>query len=110
MTKFSRIDAVLQDAVARGAVAGVVALAGDAGGTRYEAGFGRRDLASTAMMDPDSVVWFASMTKIITSVAAMQLVERGRLSLDGPIAEILPGLANPQDLALAALYGMGGGR
>ncbi len=96
MTKFSRIDAVLQDAVARGAVAGVVALAGDAGGTRYEAGFGRRDLASTAMMDPDSVVWFASMTKIITSVAAMQLVERGRLSLDGPIAEILPGLANPQ--------------
>ncbi len=90
------IDDVLREAVARGAVAGVVALAGDANGTFYEAGFGRRDLAAETAMDPASVVWFASMTKIITSVAAMQLVERGLLSLDGPIADILPGLANPQ--------------
>jgi methyl acetate hydrolase len=38
------------------------------------------------------------MTKAITSTAAMQLVERGKLSLDGPIAEVLPELATPKVL------------
>lgn len=98
MSRFSQIDAVLQDAVARGAVAGVVALAGNASGTLYEAGFGQRDLAVDVAMSPDSVFYFASMTKIVTSVAAMQLVEQGKLSLDSPIGAVLPGLATPQVL------------
>jgi CubicO group peptidase (beta-lactamase class C family) len=49
-------------------------------------------------MTADSVFWIASMTKAITSTAAMQLVEQGKLSLDGPIAELLPELAAPQVL------------
>ena len=49
-------------------------------------------------MTPDTVGWIASMTKAITSVAALQQVEAGRLSLDGPIAEVLPELAAPQVL------------
>jgi methyl acetate hydrolase len=44
------------------------------------------------------VFWIASMTKAVTSTAAMQLVEQGRLALDRPIAEALPELAAPQVL------------
>jgi CubicO group peptidase (beta-lactamase class C family) len=40
----------------------------------------------------------ASMTKPVTSVAALQLVEQGKLSLDAPIGALLPALANPQIL------------
>ena len=47
-----------------------------------------------AMVD-DTVFWIASMTKAITSTAAMRLVEQGKLSLDWPIAEVLPELASP---------------
>jgi len=45
-------------------------------------------------MRPDSVVWIASMTKAVTAAAAMQLVEQDKLSLDAPIASVLPPLAN----------------
>jgi CubicO group peptidase (beta-lactamase class C family) len=43
-----------------------------------------------------SVFWIASMTKPVASVAAMQLVEQGKLSLDAPIGDLLPALAHPQ--------------
>jgi len=44
-------------------------------------------------MTADSVFWIASMTKAITSTAAMQLVEEGKLALDRPIADLLPEIA-----------------
>jgi CubicO group peptidase (beta-lactamase class C family) len=47
-------------------------------------------------MTPDTVVWIASMTKAVTGMAAMQLVERGKLALDEPIGGLLPQLASPQ--------------
>ena len=49
-------------------------------------------------MTPDTVFRIASMTKAVTGVAAMQCVERGRLSLDQPAGEIMPELAEPQVL------------
>jgi methyl acetate hydrolase len=49
-------------------------------------------------MTTDSVFWIASMTKAITTVAAMQLVEQGKLALDAPIGKLLPDLAAPQVL------------
>ncbi len=94
----TRADAVLEAAVARGVVPGVVAVAGDAGGMLHAAAFGRRGLDQAAAMTTDTVVWIASMTKAITSVAALQQVEEGRLTLDGPIAEVLPALRAPQVL------------
>ncbi|MEN0074336.1 MAG: serine hydrolase domain-containing protein [Paracraurococcus sp.] len=98
MTATAAIDRVLRQAVESGAVPGVVALAADRDGPIYEGAFGRRSLASPAAMTPDTVFWVASMTKAVTSVAAMQLVEEGRLSLDAPLGPLLPGLAAPQVL------------
>ena len=86
----SSIDRVLETAVERGDVPGVVAMAADRGGVIYEGAFGRRALPDGEAMTADSVFWIASMTKAITSMAAMRLVERGRLALDQPIAEVLP--------------------
>lgn len=87
------IDALLENAVTAGDVPGVVALAADDRGVIYQGAFGRRGRDGEAPMTPDSVFWLASMTKAITSVAAMQLVEEGKLALDAPIARVLPELA-----------------
>ena len=98
MPQFSGVDEVLQAAIDRGDVPGVVAMAATREGAVYQGAFGRRALPDGAPMTADTVFWIASMTKAITSTAAMQLVERGKLSLDRPIAELLPELASPQVL------------
>lgn len=95
MTTQSDIDAVLRQAVEAGEVPGVVALAASDAGVIYEGAFGERDLAAGPAMTLDTVFRIASMTKAITSVAAMQLVEAGGLALDEPIGGVLPELAEP---------------
>lgn len=92
------IDAVLRGAVERGEVPGVAAVAGNRGGTLYEGAFGRRGLDRPDPMTPDTVAWIASMTKAVTSVAALQQVEAGKLALDAPIGETVPALAQPKVL------------
>ena len=47
-------------------------------------------------MTLDTVFWIASMTKAITAVAAMQLVEQGKLELDRPAGEVIGQLARTQ--------------
>jgi CubicO group peptidase (beta-lactamase class C family) len=84
------VDKLLKEAVAKGDVPGVVAVATGARGTTYEGGFGKRVLGQPAEMTPDTVVWIASMTKAITGAAAMQQVERGKLSLDDPAKAVIP--------------------
>ena len=84
------VDKLLKESVAKGDVPGVVAVATDAKGTTYEGGFGKRVLGQPTEMTPDTVVWIASMTKAITGAAAMQQVERGKLSLDGPTKAVIP--------------------
>src|SRR6266481_3914289 len=87
MPQRSVIDEVLRAATDRGDVPGVVAMAATRDGTCYEGAFGRRALPDGAAMTAGSVFWIASMTKAITSTAAMQLVEQGKLALDRPIAD-----------------------
>ena len=98
MRSTTSIDEVLKAAADHGDVPGVVAMAANRDGLLYEGAFGRRALPDGAAMTADTVFWIASMTKAITSAAAMQLVEQGKLVLDEPIADILPELAQPQVL------------
>ena len=58
----------------------------------YSGAFGKRDSASGVDLKPDSIFAIASMTKAITTTAALQLVERGKLTLDEPAAKHLPEL------------------
>ena len=92
------IDQALTAAVKSGRVPGVVALAANDKGTIYSGAFGVRSLAQPQAMTLDSVFWIASMTKAVTTVAAMQMVEQGKLKLDQPASEILPDLASAQVL------------
>jgi CubicO group peptidase (beta-lactamase class C family) len=98
MGELPQIDRVLKAATDRGDVPGAVAMAATREGSFYQGAFGKRALPDGAAMTTDTVFWIASMTKAITSTAAMQLVEAGKLSLDRPIAEALPELAAPHVL------------
>src|SRR5690348_5179846 len=94
-----RIDAVLRGAVEAGEVPGVVALAASLEGPIYQGASGVRALGSGPRMTLDTVFRIFSMTKAITCVAAMQLVEEGKLTLDAPVPDIgEPVLAAPQVL------------
>ncbi len=88
----SSIDQVLSGVVEVGGLAGVVAGAANSDGPIYEGVFGERSIGGGTPMSMDTVLWIASMTKAVTGTAAMQLVEQGRLSLDGPASEIIAAL------------------
>jgi len=98
MVVASGADLALERAVDAGEVAGVVALAADDQGVIYEGAFGKRAADADAPMTLDTVVWIASMTKAVTSVAAMQLVEQGRITLDEPLSRHLPEVGEVQVL------------
>ncbi len=98
MAPIARIDAALSRTVEAREVPGVVALAATDNGVMYEGAFGTRDLAKGPAMTLDTVFRIASMTKAVTSVATMQLVEQGKLRLEEPIGSVLPELASPQVL------------
>jgi len=91
-------DELLRSAAEAGDVPGVVAMATNRNGTLYEGGFGQRVLGQNAAMTTDTIVWIASMTKALTSTAAMQLVEQGKLELDSPASRWVPDLTNVQVL------------
>lgn len=87
------VDAVLSGAVARGEIPGVAAIAVTRTAVIYQGAFGAADLPSRRPLQTDSIFRIASMTKPISSVALMQLVEAGRLRLDDPASKYLPELA-----------------
>ena len=93
-----QINSVLRAATTAEQVPGVVALAASDHGIEYEGVFGKRRLQGPAITR-DTVFRVASMIKPITSVAVLQLVERGKLSLDAPVPNIDPALGSPQVLA-----------
>jgi CubicO group peptidase (beta-lactamase class C family) len=92
--RLERIAPWYQAQFEKNAVTGaVVAIARDGKLATLQA-MGTQDRAGKIPMRPDSIFWFASMTKPITSVAAMMLVEEGKLELTAPVAKYLPELAD----------------
>jgi CubicO group peptidase (beta-lactamase class C family) len=98
MQSKAQIDQILRQKSDAREIPGVVAIAASSKEAIYQGAFGKRDLSKDDAMTQDSVFWIASMTKAITTTAAMQLVEQGKLSLDAPIGKVLPDLAAPQVL------------
>jgi methyl acetate hydrolase len=87
------IDQPLREAVERKDVPGVVALVTDRKGVLYQGTFGVADVATGRPLTPDAIFRIASMTKAITSAAAMQLIEQGKLALEDPVEKYLPNMA-----------------
>ncbi|MFT4648090.1 MAG: CubicO group peptidase (beta-lactamase class C family) [Glaciecola sp.] len=91
---FKAIDGTLKKAAEDGTVVGHSALVFQDGEVLYYGQFGDRDRKKALPMRRDSIFRIYSMTKPITSVAAMQLVEAGKLKLDEPVATYLPEFAD----------------
>jgi methyl acetate hydrolase len=86
------IDTSLRGAVERKDVPGVVGLITDRQHVLYQNAFGVADVATGRPLTSDALFRIASMTKPVTSVALMQLVEQGRIGLDDPAEKYLPEL------------------
>lgn len=80
--------------VADGNIPGGVLLIQQHGKPVYFESFGVRDTATGKPMTPDTIFQVYSMTKAVTSVAAMMLVDDGKLSLDDPVAKYIPAFAD----------------
>jgi len=69
---------------------------GSSQGVAYEEALGQRNIQEQQPLGKDSLFRIASMTKPITSLAALQLVEEGKLRLDDPVSKYLPAWAAPK--------------
>ncbi|MCW2221153.1 CubicO group peptidase (beta-lactamase class C family) [Bradyrhizobium japonicum] len=77
-----------------GLLPGAVVAIAKGGKLAYLQAIGFQDRAETVPMKTNSIFWIASMSKPVTSVAAMILVDEGKLDLDAPVSQYLPELAN----------------
>jgi CubicO group peptidase (beta-lactamase class C family) len=91
--RLERATAFLQAAVDQGQYAGAVMLVARRGQIVQWQALGYRDVARTDPMRVDTIFQIYSMTKPITSVAALLLMEEGRLTLDAPVSRFLPEFA-----------------
>jgi CubicO group peptidase (beta-lactamase class C family) len=91
-SKLAELKPALRKLAEDGKIAGGVALIARHGKVVFVDAFGERDRATKAPMLEDSIFAIASMSKPITCVAAMTLVEQGKLGLDDPVSKYLPEL------------------
>jgi CubicO group peptidase (beta-lactamase class C family) len=94
-SELARIGPAMQELIDEGRTAGVVTLVARRGRVVHWEARGWRVLGEDPL-EPDDIFRIYSMTKPVTSVAVMLLVEEGRLSLDTELADVLPAFANVQ--------------
>jgi CubicO group peptidase (beta-lactamase class C family) len=90
----ARIDAYLKNEIAENKIPGAIMLIQRDGKTAYFGSFGVRDPGTKEPMTPDTIFRIYSMSKPITTVAAMMLVEEGKLQLDDPLSKYIPAFAD----------------
>ncbi|HRK23646.1 MAG TPA: serine hydrolase domain-containing protein [Beijerinckiaceae bacterium] len=89
-----KIDDILAAAVGAGDLPCIVAMVADRHGVVYAGAHGRQNMAEAGPARLDTTFRLHSMTKAITAVAALQLVERGLIDLDEPLGARFPALAD----------------
>src|SRR3989441_11238673 len=94
--RLARIAPALSRQIEAKSFPGAVAIVARKGRIAYFEAIGQLDPRSATPMSKDAIFRLYSMTKPFTSVAAMMLVEEGRLVLSGPVSKFLPQLANLQ--------------
>jgi CubicO group peptidase (beta-lactamase class C family) len=90
----ARIDTYIKNEIATDKIPGALMMIERHGKLGYSATFGVRDPGTKVPMTPDTIFRIYSMSKPITSVAIMMLVEEGKLLLDEPVAKYIPSFAN----------------
>jgi CubicO group peptidase (beta-lactamase class C family) len=92
--KLARIGEFFKNEVTTGKIPGAIVLIQQHGKPVYHEFFGVQDVVSKAPMTDQTIFRLFSMTKAITSMAAMMLVDEGKLALEDPIAKYIPSFAN----------------
>lgn len=92
---FAKVDSVLNNAQTKGWTAGSTALIMQNGTVVYDSAFGFKDREAQEKMQTTDIFRIASMTKPVVSVAALILVERGKLKLDDPVYKYIPEFKSP---------------
>ena len=94
----AKAAAVLDQTIAAGTLNFAVAAVGNTTGQTWSHAAGYQDAEKTKPASPDNIIQIASMTKLVTTIAALQLMEQGKLDLDTPISAYAPELNGLQVL------------
>jgi CubicO group peptidase (beta-lactamase class C family) len=92
--KLQRVGDYIRNEIATGKIPGAILLIQQHGTPVYFENFGVRDVVTQLPMTPDTIFRLYSMSKPITSVAAMMLVDDGKLRLDDPVSKYIPAFAD----------------
>jgi CubicO group peptidase (beta-lactamase class C family) len=93
IAKLAPIQSFVDGEIAAGRIPGAIVLIQQHGHPVYLQCFGKRNVETGAPMTPDTIFPIHSVTKTITSVAAMMLVDRGKIALDDPVSKYIPSFA-----------------
>jgi CubicO group peptidase (beta-lactamase class C family) len=96
--RLARIDAMCQEAIAKGQVPGLVALVARNGKIVFHKAYGFADVGAKRTMKRGDIFRIASQTKAITSTAVMMLWEEGKFRMDDPISKYIPEFEKAQIL------------
>lgn len=94
--RLARLDRAIQEQVDQAQLAGGVMLVLRDGQVAHLRAFGQQDLEARTPMKTDAIFRIASMSKAITTVAALILYEEGRFMLNDPVSKFIPEFANSQ--------------
>src|SRR5205823_7250098 len=92
--KLAKVGQFFKNEVATGKIPGAVVLIQQHGKPVYHESFGVQDVVSKAPITDKTIFRLFSMTKAITAVVSMQLLDEGKLKLDDPVSKYIPSFAN----------------
>lgn len=92
--RLQRLDAAIQEQVDRKQIAGGIMFIARDGKTAHQRTYGMQDIEGARTMAPDAIFRIASMSKAVTTVAAMILYEEGKFRLHDPVSKFIPGFKN----------------
>jgi len=92
--KLAKVSEFFKNEVTTGKISGAIVLIQQHGKPVYHESFGVQDVVSKAPITDQTIFRLFSMTKAITSVVAMTLIEDGKMKLDDPVAKYIPSFAN----------------
>src|SRR5207302_447337 len=94
LEKLAKVSEFIKNEVTTGKISGAVVLIQQHGKPVYHESFGVQDVVSKAPITDKTIFRLFSMTKAITAVVSMQLLDEGKLKLDDPVSKYIPSFAN----------------
>lgn len=95
-TKLAEVDRFMEQAVANQKISGGIVIVSHGGKIGFFHTYGQRNLEAKQPMTPDTIFRIYSMSKAITTAAALTLYDAGKLGLDDPVSKYIPSFANLQ--------------